>query len=115
MTVRTICDVLRPFMYAHVTILGTVRNAWTLPPDAVVSNILNHNNRSYCFTVEDGKARKMFLQIGARCEEGVQVLRKQRAGHMEWEDITGKEVVVTSNTRALQDGQEIQAKAPAAH
>jgi multidrug efflux pump subunit AcrA (membrane-fusion protein) len=111
MTEDTICDVLRPFMYAHVTILGKVRNAWELPAETVVSDILANDNRSYCFVVEDGKARKMFLQVGARCDEGLQILRKQRAGHTEWENITGQEVVVATNSKALQDGQEVRVKA----
>ncbi len=111
----TIANVLRPYMYAHVTILGKVENAWTLPTDAVMSDILANANRSFCLVVEDGKAHKMFLQIGARCADGVQVLRKQRFGDTEWQEITGKEIVVTTNTKALQDGQEVKVKAPETH
>jgi hypothetical protein len=97
----TISNVLRPYMYAHVTILGEVKNAWTVPAEAVQSDILANNGRSYCFVV----------QVGARCAEGVQILRKQRLGSAHWEEITGKEVVVTTNTKALQDGQALRVKA----
>lgn len=107
----TFSAVLRPFMYAHVTIMGEVKNAWSLPPEAVQTDILSNNGRSYCFVVEDGKARKMFVQVGARCADGVQVLRKQRFGAARWEEFTGKEVVVTTNTKALQDGQALRIKA----
>jgi hypothetical protein len=112
---ETISGVLRPYMYAHVTILGKVKNAWTLPTDAVLNDILANSNRPYCLMVEDGKAEKVFLQVGARCEEGVQVLRKQRFGSPRWEEITGKEVVVTTNTKALQGGQAVSVKAPEPH
>ena len=36
---------------------------------------------------------KTFLQVGAACDEGVQVLRKQRSGG-KWEQFTGKEAIV---------------------
>jgi multidrug resistance efflux pump len=107
----TICEVFRPFMYAPVTILATVNDAWTLPPAAILTDILNNGGRPYCFVVEDGKAHKILLQTGAVCNEGIQVLRKQRHGSTAWEPFTGKEVVITTNTKALQDGQEVSLKA----
>jgi multidrug efflux pump subunit AcrA (membrane-fusion protein) len=107
----TLCEIFRPFMYAHVTILANVSDAWTLPPQAVLTDILNNAGRPYCFVVEDGKAHKMLLQTGPVCNEGIQVLRKQRPGSRDWEEFTGKEIVVTTNTKALQDGQEVRSKA----
>jgi HlyD family secretion protein len=106
---------LLPGMYANVTILAKVRNAWVLPPVAVMSDILANSNRSYCFVVENGKARKTFLQIGARCSEGLQVLRKQQAGKETWEDVTGQEAVAVTNNTALQDGQAVQMRTPEPH
>lgn len=106
---------LRPNMYAHVKILPKVRNAWMLPENAVLSDILANGDRRYCFVVEGGKARKIFLEIGARCEEGLQVLRKQRPGTQAWEQFTGKEVVITTNNKSLQDGQEVHVKSAVAH
>ena len=98
-------------MYANVTILAKLRNAWSLPPAAVMNDILANGDPSYCFVVEDGKAHKMFLQVGARCGEGLQVLRKQMAGNDKWEDITGQESVVVVNNTALQEGQAVQIRA----
>jgi HlyD family secretion protein len=106
----TICEVFRPYMYAHVTILGTVKNAWSLPAEAVTSDILSNQNRSYCFMVEKGKAYKTFLQVRARCNEGLEILRKKREGQSDWQDITGDEVVATTNTKALQNGQDVRIK-----
>jgi HlyD family secretion protein len=110
MNAATISNVLRPYMYAHVTILGEVKNAWTVPADAVQSDILANNGRSYVFLIEGGKASKVFVQVGARCAEGWQILRKQRPGSPRWEEITGQEIVVTTNTKALQDGQALRIK-----
>jgi hypothetical protein len=56
----------------------------------------------------------LFLQVGARCDEGVQVVAKQQAGGR-WEAITGKEAVVITNPKALQDGQAVKLQAPETH
>jgi HlyD family secretion protein len=105
---------LRPGMYANVTILAKLRHAWTLPPDAIMSDILADGDRAYCYVVEDGKVHKTFLEIGARCDEGVQVLNKKQAGG-KWEAITGREAVVVTNPKALQDGQAVTVQATEAH
>jgi len=113
---------LMPGMYANVTILAKLRNALTLPADCIMSDILADGDRSYCYVVEDGKVHKTFLEVGAHCDEGVQVLRKQRPGG-KWEKITGKEAVVVDpkknedaapsrlvGPKALLDGQPVQVK-----
>lgn len=97
---------LRPGMYANVKILTKLRNVWTLPAEAILSDILADGDRFYCFAVKDGKAQKLFLQTGSRCDEGVQVLKKQLPGGR-WEPITGTEVIVATNPKALQDGQPV--------
>ena len=107
--------IFRPGMYANVSIMAKVPNAWTLPPDAIMSDILANGDRRYCFIVEGGKAHKVFLQVGARFDEGVQVLRMQRPGHLDWQDFTGKEAVAVTNNQALQDGQPVQVEAAPTH
>lgn len=99
----------RPGMYANVTILTRVPNALTLPPAAILSDILANKDRSYCMLVEDGKARKTLIETGVRGDEGVQVLRKQVHGG-NWEGFSGSEAVVVSNPGALLDGQPVQVK-----
>jgi HlyD family secretion protein len=98
---------LRPGMYANVTILTKVPNVLTLPPAAILSDILANKDQSYCFIVEDGKARKTLVQTGVRGDEGVQVLRKQVPGG-KLEDFSGTEAIVVSNPGALLDGQDVQ-------
>jgi HlyD family secretion protein len=103
--------ILRPGMYANVTLFAKQPNALTLPAEAILSDILAHNDRSYCVVVENGKCRKMFLQLGLRGEEGVQVLAKQtQDGKLE--DLTGTEAVVVSHPASLLDGQVVQLKKP---
>ncbi len=97
---------LRPGMYANVKILAKLRNVWTLPPEVIMSDILADGDRNYCYVVQDGKAHKMFLQIGARCDEGVQILKKQMPGG-KWEKINGTEAIVSTNPKALQDDQVV--------
>jgi RND family efflux transporter MFP subunit len=118
---RTLCvevylkntdDKLKPGMYANVTIFPKIKNAWTLPASAIMNDILAERDRSYCYIVEGGKARKTFLEVGTRGDEGVQILRKQR-GRGKWEEITGKEAVVVTNPKALQDGQDVELESPA--
>jgi HlyD family secretion protein len=106
---------LLPGMYANVTILAKQRNAWVLPAGAVMSDILKNGDRDYCFVVENGKVHKTFVQVGIRCGEGLQILRKQQAGHENWEDITGQEAVVVTNITALQDGQAVKSRTADPH
>jgi len=108
-TAHTISDsMMRANMYAKVSILPKLRNKWMLPEDAILNDILANGDRRYCFLFEEGKARKVFLEIGTRCEEGMQVLRMQRPGSKDWQHFTGNEAVIVTNNKALQDGQEVR-------
>ena len=101
--------VLRPGMYANVKILAKLPNVWTLPAEAILSDILADGDRNYCYVVDDGKVHKTFLQVGARGDEGVQILSKQQLNGP-WQSITGKEVVIVTNPKALLDGQAVKLK-----
>ncbi len=111
---------LLPGMYANVAIKAKLLNAMTLPADAIESDILADGDRNFCYVVEDGKAHKTFLEVGARCDEGVQVLNKQRADG-KWVPFTGTEAVVVDKKKnedaapsklvgpkALRDGQQVK-------
>lgn len=98
---------LRPGLYANVSIFAKQPNAMTLPASAILSDILANNNRSYCMVVENGKCHKVFLQLGLRGEEGIQVLAKQ-AAEGKWEKLKGTEAVVTSHPGSLLEGQVVQ-------
>jgi HlyD family secretion protein len=105
---------LRPGMYAYATIVAERPNLLTLPVSAVVTEgDVNQGYRTFCFLVEDGKARRTAIEIGARDNRLVEVLKKQArpgqsAGEAKWEEFTGKEEVVETIPAGLHDGQPVQ-------
>jgi RND family efflux transporter MFP subunit len=113
-TLRTEIDLpnpegkLRPGMYAYVTFRADVPSQFTLPAAAVVTQ----GDQSCCFCVENGKAIRIPVKVGARDGQLVQVLKKRNgpAKGSEpgvWEDFTGKEEVVLSSPGSLSDGQPV--------
>lgn len=103
-------DLFRPGLFAKVKLLAKLNNSWTIPDKAILKDILANGDHSYCFVVENGKVYKTFLQVGAQCDEGVQVVAKQRPGG-KWEKLTGKEAIVTTNPKSLEDGQAVTLQA----
>jgi HlyD family secretion protein len=103
-------DRLRSGMYASATITAAHPNVLTLPAAAVLTQgDVTQGYQTYCFLVEDGKARRTPIEVGARNAERVEVLKKQakpgQAGS--WVDFTGEEVVIAGNLAGLSDGQAI--------
>ena len=104
----------KPMLYAKITIRAKRPNTWMLPANVVMNDILADRDRRYCYIAEDGIVRKTFVEIGGLCEEGLPVLRKQRAGTNVWENFTGKEAIVV-NGQALLDRQAVTVKASTSH
>jgi RND family efflux transporter MFP subunit len=99
---------LRPGMYANVTIMAKLPNAWTLPNEAV----LNDGKQDYCYRCEGGKAIKTPLKLGVDTAYRTEVLKKQtkmvRAGDpIPWEDLDGNEQIIISNPNSLLNGQDV--------
>jgi HlyD family secretion protein len=100
-------DLLRPGMYAHVTLEVERTNLLTLPVAAVATQgDVNEGYQDYCFVWENGKARRLLVQVGSRDDERVQVLKKRIQGA--WVDFTGKEEVIQGDLSFLSDGQEVK-------
>jgi RND family efflux transporter MFP subunit len=106
-------DRLRPGNYAYATLTAEQPDTLTLPLSAVVTqgDVLQ-GYQSYCFVVDNGKARRILIEIGARGGDRVQVLKKQarpaKPGEEgRWEDFTGQEQVIRSNAGSLTDGQPV--------
>jgi multidrug efflux pump subunit AcrA (membrane-fusion protein) len=102
---------LQPGMYGSATIYADLPNTLCLPADA----ILTDGNVSYCYIIEDGKARKRTVRVGTTNDRFTEVMKKQlpptkNGGEGEWVNLTGTEQVVTSNLKSLQDGQPVKAK-----
>jgi multidrug efflux pump subunit AcrA (membrane-fusion protein) len=119
-TLRTEIDLpnpdgrLRPGMYAYATVSGEYRDVLALPASAVVTQgDVNAGYQTFCYVVEYGKVRRTPIDVGARNEELVEVLKKQtkpaRPGDgPRWEPFTGEEEVVKGDLSGLKDGQAVE-------
>jgi HlyD family secretion protein len=102
---------LRPGMYGDVTIDTELPDVMALPAET----LLLEGDQYACFVVDNGKAIKTLLRIGVRNDHWAQVLAKQVPATTpgqaaNWEPMTGKEQVVSSNPGALLDQQAVQIK-----
>ncbi len=108
---------LRPGMYAYATIKCRRPEALTVPTSAV----LTRDHQTFCYCVEDGKAVRLPIKIGARDGTVVEVLKKQTGSRgagqpARWEDFTGREEIIPGAAATLTDGQTVQvAPHPSAH
>jgi RND family efflux transporter MFP subunit len=103
---------LRPGMYAYATFRAELSGRFTLPASALVTQ----GDQAFCYRVEDGKAIRTPVKIGARNSQLVQVLKKlngpaKPSGQGVWEDFTGKEEVILSGAASLSDGQPVKVEA----
>jgi RND family efflux transporter MFP subunit len=110
---------LRPGMYAYATITGEQADVLTLPASAIVTQgDVTQGYRSFCYIVQDGKARRTLVELGARDEKWVEVLKKQAAtpgsaGQPRWESFRGDEAVIAGDVSGLSDGRTVQPAVPA--
>lgn len=100
-TLRTQIDIpnreglLRPGMYAAVRLsLGNKQDALTVPASALIIE----GDKSYVYTVADGKARRVEVQCGA--DDGIRV--EVTGG------LTGAEPVITTGKNAVKDGSPVK-------
>jgi HlyD family secretion protein len=99
---------LRPGMYAYAT-LTDEETALTLPRSAVVTEgEITSGYRSYCWQVEDGKVRRLAVELGPEDRKRVAVLRKQSRTTGRWEPFTGDEEIVRGDVSGLKEDQAVQ-------
>jgi HlyD family secretion protein len=104
---------LRPGMYIYTTIFAEWQNLLTLPTAAVVTEgDVTVGYKTFCYIVENGVAKLTQIEIGARNDHMVEVLKKRVPGAKngdgpQWEDFTGNETVAARAT-GLMDGQSVQ-------
>jgi RND family efflux transporter MFP subunit len=103
---------LRPGMYAYGTIVAEKRDVLTLPASAVVTEgDVNVGYQSFCYFIEDGHVKRTPIEIGARNDQLVEVLKKRVAGTADGprrESFIGDEEVVQGEVLGLKDGQAVQ-------
>jgi RND family efflux transporter MFP subunit len=92
--------VLRPGMYAYAAVTVALPEAWTLPATAVVKQ----GEQMVAFTVKDGKAVRVPVQVGYNDGKAVEVLKCQRS--QGWEEPTGAETFILK-AAGLADGQAV--------
>jgi HlyD family secretion protein len=106
-------DLLRPNMYVYATLTAERPGVLTLPASALATQgDVTQGYQTYCFLVENGKARRTAVRIGARGSDRAEVLKKQAkpakaGGEGAWEGFTGEELVVQGNLGSLTDGQPV--------
>ena len=102
---------LRPGMYAYASLTTDLADVLTLPRSAVATEgDVTRGYQTYCLQVEDGKVRRLPIELGPGDGERVEVCRKQvRAGGL-WEPFTGSEQIVRGNLSQVRDGQIVQVK-----
>jgi HlyD family secretion protein len=100
--------VLRPGLYAYVTLRTDVSGLMTLPRSAVATEgDVTRGYQSFCYQVEDGKARRLLVELGAGDNARVEILKKQPRPGGPWEPLTGMEQIVQGNLSELHDGQAV--------
>jgi len=101
---------LRPGMYANVTIEAKIKDAWTLPNDALISD---EGDKKCCYCVENGKAVRTPVRVGTQTNTTSWVIKKRvksaepGKGGFAWVDFTGNEEIVAKNASSLTDGQAV--------
>jgi HlyD family secretion protein len=99
---------LRPGLYAYATLSADVPGRLTLPRSAVkTEGEVTRGYQSYCFQVDDGKVRRLAIELGARDGARVEVLKKRPRPDGPWEPFTGTEQIVQNNLSEIRDGQQV--------
>jgi HlyD family secretion protein len=100
---------LRPGMYVYATLSADIPAALTLPRSAVATEgDVTRGYQTYCYQVEDGKARRLLVELGYGGSDRVEVLRKQSQSGGPWEPFSGNEEIVLGDLKELRDGQPVQ-------
>ena len=104
---------LRPGMYVYASIFAEVPDMLTVPAVMVVTEgDVNVGYKTFCCLVADGGVNRTQIEIAARNDQLVEVLKKRVSGGKNgegspWEDFTGNETIAARAT-GLTDGQSVE-------
>lgn len=100
---------LRSGTYVYATLSEDVPNVMTLPRSAAITEgEVTRGYQTYCYQVVDGRARRLFLEVGSGDGERIEVLRKRARADGLWETIRGTEPIVRGDLSQMRDGQAVQ-------
>ncbi len=105
---------LRPGLYALAVIEAAWPDVLTLPATAVVTDgDVNVGYRTFCWIVEAGRVKRTQIEIGARNDELVEVVKKRvpqsgPGATLAWQTFSGSEVVAEGELTGLKDGQAVE-------
>jgi multidrug efflux pump subunit AcrA (membrane-fusion protein) len=105
---------LRPGLYAVATLSVDLPDLLTLPRTALVTEgDVTQGYRTWCYQVEGGKLRRLFVETGMSDRERIQALKKlvRPAGTRKaprWVDFSGREEIVRDGVKDLMEGQEVK-------
>ena len=76
---------------------------------------VNVGYKTFCYLVEDGRVKRTQIEIGARNDQLVEVLKKRvpavkTGAEPRWEAFTGAEEIVQGDLSGLKDGQPVEVK-----
>ena len=98
---------LRPGTYAYATIPLEQADALVIPTTAIAYQ----DDSAYCFLFADGKAVRYQLHIGQPDGDGIEVIRRKKAGPREsWQPWDGREQVIIAHQGPLMDGAKAEVK-----
>jgi len=98
-------DRLRPGMYVYARIVVPMPENWTAPAAAIGKAA----DDSIMYFADDGKARRVQVQVARGDGKLTQVLRYKKTAEAGWSEFTGAESIATP-AAALSDGQAIPSK-----
>ena len=99
---------------------ATVEAAWpdalAVPASAILTEgDVNVGYKTFCFVVEHGRVKRTQVEVGARNDQLIELLRKRVAetgAAPRWEGLTGAEEIVRGELAGLQDGQTVDVRPP---
>jgi multidrug efflux pump subunit AcrA (membrane-fusion protein) len=98
---------LRPGLFVSLCLKTERPGAVMVPASAVYATA---DARPYLMCVEDGRTRRVHVQLGERQGAFVEVLRKRTSEEGEtptWEALSRREMIVAGNPTAYEDGQAV--------
>jgi RND family efflux transporter MFP subunit len=99
---------LRPGTYVYATLTAELSDVLTLPRSAVrTEGEVTRGYATYCYQVENGKVRRLLIELGPGDATRIEVRKKQTREGGPWEPFTTDEAIVQGNLAEVRPGQTV--------